>query len=129
MVHEDEFVLLRGGGAQGNERRRTATRAARQQLGSYGSGKFPERFRITSSGRAGIISCRAPRVSLSRATSKTGAAVERSATRTNPEEARGRSYGTLQMTVVIDRNGTLLDAIIRTLVGSAGAGPRGAPNC
>ncbi len=35
-----------------------------------------------------------------------------------PEEARGHIYGTLQMTVVIDRNGTLLDAIIDRSSGS-----------
>lgn len=35
-----------------------------------------------------------------------------------PEEARGRIYGTLQMTVVIDHNGTLLDAVIERSSGS-----------
>jgi len=36
-----------------------------------------------------------------------------------PDAARGRIYGTLRMTVVIDHNGTLLDAIIEQSSGSA----------
>jgi len=111
MVRRD-FVLLRGGGAQGNERRRTRTRAGPSAAGSDGSGKFPERFRITSSGRAGIISCRAPRGiarALLRRLARTGRKV---GNQNYPEERRG-IYGHLQMTVVKSiANGTLLDAII-----------------
>ena len=44
--------------------------------------------------------------------------VEKVGNQNYPEEARGRIYGTLQMTVVIDRNGTLLDAIIERSSGS-----------
>jgi protein TonB len=46
------------------------------------------------------------------------ARVEKVGNQNYPEEARGRIYGTLQMTVVIDRNGTLLDAIIERSSGS-----------
>jgi periplasmic protein TonB len=35
-----------------------------------------------------------------------------------PEEARGRVYGTLQMTVVIDRDGSLVDSVIERSSGS-----------
>jgi protein TonB len=35
-----------------------------------------------------------------------------------PDAARGKIYGTLRMTVVIDHNGTLLDAIIEQSSGS-----------
>jgi protein TonB len=46
------------------------------------------------------------------------ARVEKVGNQNYPEEARGRIYGTLQMTVVIDRNGTLLDAIVERSSGS-----------
>jgi protein TonB len=46
------------------------------------------------------------------------ARVEKVGNQNYPEEARGRIYGTLQMTVVIDRNGTLLDAVIDRSSGS-----------
>jgi protein TonB len=45
--------------------------------------------------------------------------VERVGNEHYPEEARGHIYGSLQMTVVIDRNGALLDAIIDRSSGSA----------
>ena len=44
--------------------------------------------------------------------------VEKVGNENYPEEARGRIYGTLQMTVVIDRNGTLLDSVIERSSGS-----------
>jgi periplasmic protein TonB len=47
------------------------------------------------------------------------ARVEKVGNQNYPEEARGRIYGSLQMTVVIDRSGTLLDAIIERSSGSA----------
>jgi len=46
------------------------------------------------------------------------ARVEKIGNENYPEEARGHIYGTLQMTVVIDRNGTLLDAVIERSSGS-----------
>jgi periplasmic protein TonB len=46
------------------------------------------------------------------------ARVEKVGNENYPEEARGRIYGTLQMTVVIDRNGTLLDSVIERSSGS-----------
>ena len=46
------------------------------------------------------------------------ARVEKVGNENYPDEARGRIYGTLQMTVVIDRNGTLMDAIIVRSSGS-----------
>jgi len=46
------------------------------------------------------------------------ARVEKVGNENYPEEARGRIYGSLQMTVVIDRNGTLLDAIVERSSGS-----------
>jgi protein TonB len=46
------------------------------------------------------------------------ARVEKVGNENYPEEARGRIYGTLQMTVVIDRNGTLLDSVIEHSSGS-----------
>lgn len=46
------------------------------------------------------------------------ARVEKVGNQNYPEEARGRIYGTLQMTVVIDRNGTLLDSVIERSSGS-----------
>ena len=46
------------------------------------------------------------------------ARVERVGNENYPDEARGRIYGTLQMTVVIDRNGTLMDAVIERSSGS-----------
>jgi periplasmic protein TonB len=46
------------------------------------------------------------------------ARVERVGNEHYPEEARGHIYGSLQMTVVIDRNGALLDAIIDRSSGS-----------
>src|SRR5258708_1136208 len=47
-----------------------------------------------------------------------GAGVEKVGKEHSPEEARGHIYGSLQMTVVIDRNGALLDAIIDRSSGS-----------
>jgi protein TonB len=44
--------------------------------------------------------------------------VEKVGNQNYPEEARGRIYGTLQMTVVIDRNGNLLDSVIERSSGS-----------
>jgi len=46
------------------------------------------------------------------------ARVEKVGNENYPSEARGRIYGTLQMTVVIDRNGTLMDAVIERSSGS-----------
>jgi protein TonB len=46
------------------------------------------------------------------------ARVEKVGNENYPSEARGRIYGTLQMTVVIDRNGTLMDAMIERSSGS-----------
>jgi protein TonB len=46
------------------------------------------------------------------------ARVEKIGNENYPDEARGRIYGMLQMTVVIDRNGTLLDAVIERSSGS-----------
>jgi len=46
------------------------------------------------------------------------ARVEKIGNANYPEEARGRIYGTLQMTVVIDRNGMLMDAVIERSSGS-----------
>ncbi|HEX4585771.1 MAG TPA: TonB family protein [Burkholderiaceae bacterium] len=47
------------------------------------------------------------------------ARVEKVGNENYPEEARGRIYGSLQMTVVINRSGSLLDAIIERSSGSA----------
>ncbi|HWY72483.1 MAG TPA: TonB family protein [Burkholderiaceae bacterium] len=47
------------------------------------------------------------------------ARVEKVGNENYPAEARGHIYGTLQMTVLIDRNGSLLDAIIERSSGSA----------
>jgi periplasmic protein TonB len=46
------------------------------------------------------------------------ARVEKVGNQNYPEEARGRIYGTLQMTVVIDRNGDLVDSVIERSSGS-----------
>ena len=46
------------------------------------------------------------------------ARVEKVGNENYPSEARGRIYGTLQMTVVIDRSGTLMDAVIERSSGS-----------
>jgi protein TonB len=46
------------------------------------------------------------------------ARVEKVGNENYPNEARGRIYGTLQMTVVIDRSGTLMDAVIERSSGS-----------
>jgi protein TonB len=46
------------------------------------------------------------------------ARVEKVGNENYPEEARGRIYGTLQMTVVIDRNGALVDSVIERSSGS-----------
>jgi protein TonB len=46
------------------------------------------------------------------------ARVEKVGNQNYPEEARGRIYGTLQMTVVIDRSGNLLDSVIERSSGS-----------
>jgi periplasmic protein TonB len=46
------------------------------------------------------------------------ARVEKVGNANYPEEARGRIYGTLQMTVVIDHDGTLVDAVIERSSGS-----------
>lgn len=45
--------------------------------------------------------------------------VEKVGNENYPAEARGHIYGTLQMTVLIDRNGSLLDAIVERSSGSA----------
>jgi len=44
--------------------------------------------------------------------------VEKIGNENYPEEARGRIYGSLQMTVVIDRTGALIDAVIERSSGS-----------
>jgi len=44
--------------------------------------------------------------------------VEKIGNENYPEEARGRVYGSLQMTVVIDRTGALIDAVIERSSGS-----------
>jgi len=45
--------------------------------------------------------------------------VERIGNQHYPEDARGRIYGTVRMTVVIDRDGALVDAIVEESSGSA----------